>query len=63
MRPAFAGSGTGSKVVTSSKPNFGFPSGKKSGGAFAKPGFAMGGGVKKISGVSAGPAIVPKSSF
>ena len=44
MRPQV--SGNGKQSVSSSKPNFGFSTGKKSGGAFAKPSFQMMGGAK-----------------
>ena len=57
MRPSAVG-GTGTKSVTS-KPNFGFSAGKKAGGAFAKPGFAMMGGAKKTGGAP----VISKANF
>ena len=60
MRPSGM-SGSGAKSL-SSKPNFGI-SGKKSGGAFAKPGFAMMGPKKTVGAPSAGPPVISKASF
>jgi len=57
MRPMV--SGTGSKAL-SSKPNFGISAGKKEGGAFAKPSFAMMGGSKKTAGPD---LIIPKANI
>ena len=61
MRPSAVG-GTGTKSVTS-KPNFGFSAGKKAGGAFAKPGFAMMGGAKKTAGGGAGAPVISKANL
>lgn len=60
MRPSAQG-GTGTKSVTS-KPNFGFSAGKKAGGAFAKPGFAMMGGAKKNN-IGGGAPVISKANF
>jgi len=59
MRPTGM-SGSGVKSLAS-KPNFGVGS-KKSGGAFAKPGFAMMGAKKTVVG-GAGPPAISKASF
>ena len=61
MRPSGM-SGSGAKSL-SSKPNFGISAGKKPGGAFAKPGFAMMGPKKTVGGAGAGPTVISKGSF
>ena len=61
MRPSGMGASIGKSVT--SKPTFGIGGGKKAGGSFAKPSFAMMGGSKKLGGApSTGPTL-SKGSF
>ena len=64
MRPSGMGGSIGKSVT--SKPSFGIGGGKKAGGSFAKPSFAMMGGSKPKMGVGAPTSTGPtlsKGSF